>query len=108
MSASTCSKKAADNDAEPKPISNEEVFSLLDSLKSDVLSLNSACSSDAAKMQSPQMVLSSPPPAFSPYTSLQHHTTSVYDCFMQEPYCSANCFGPLNSDSSNFAECVSL
>ncbi|MBW0473649.1 hypothetical protein O181_013364 [Austropuccinia psidii MF-1] len=67
MLVSTCSKKAADDDAEPKPLSNKEVYLLLNSLKLEVLSLKSVRSSDAAEMQSLHMVLSSPPPASSPY-----------------------------------------
>ncbi|MBW0527840.1 hypothetical protein O181_067555 [Austropuccinia psidii MF-1] len=66
MSGSTCSKKAAANNTEPKPLSNEEVYSLLNSLRSEVSSLKSARNSDAAKMQSLQLALSSPP-ALSSY-----------------------------------------
>ncbi|MBW0461677.1 hypothetical protein O181_001392 [Austropuccinia psidii MF-1] len=50
------------------------------------------------------MALSSPPPAPSPWAPLLRHTASAYDCFMQEPYRAANCFAPLKSDRSNFAE----
>ncbi|MBW0500492.1 hypothetical protein O181_040207 [Austropuccinia psidii MF-1] len=52
MSVSTHSKKEADNDTDDKPLSNEEVYSLLNSLKSEVMYLKSAHTSDAAKLQS--------------------------------------------------------
>ncbi|MBW0584054.1 hypothetical protein O181_123769 [Austropuccinia psidii MF-1] len=55
-------------------------------------------------MQSLKRALSSPPPASSTFPSLQQHTTSTYDQFMQEPYCAANCFDQLRSDSSNFGD----
>ncbi|MBW0511331.1 hypothetical protein O181_051046 [Austropuccinia psidii MF-1] len=104
MSFSTCSKKAANNNTEPKPLSNNNMYSMLNSLKSKVMSLKSARSSDAAEMQSLWMALSSPPPALSPYASLQQNTMSVYDRFMQEPYHAADCFAPLKSNGSNFPE----
>ncbi|MBW0464141.1 hypothetical protein O181_003856 [Austropuccinia psidii MF-1] len=68
MLVSTHSKKAADDNDNAKPLSNKEVYSLLSSLKSEVLSLKLARSSDAAKVQSLCMKLSSPPP---PGTSFQ-------------------------------------
>ncbi|MBW0591512.1 hypothetical protein O181_131227 [Austropuccinia psidii MF-1] len=50
------------------------------------------------------MALSSPLPAPSPWTPFPRHTTSTYDCFMQEPYRAANCLAPLKSNGSNFAD----
>ncbi|MBW0473193.1 hypothetical protein O181_012908 [Austropuccinia psidii MF-1] len=104
MSDSTCAKKAADDDAEPKPLSNNDMYSMLNSLKNKVMKSKSARSSDAAKIQSLQMALSSPPPASFPWAPMPQHTVSAYDCFMQEPYRTANCFAPLKSDGSNFSE----
>ncbi|MBW0515271.1 hypothetical protein O181_054986 [Austropuccinia psidii MF-1] len=106
MSVSTHSKKAADNDADDKPLSNEEVYSLLNYLKSEVMSLKSARTSDSSKMQSLQMALSSPPPASSPYHSESRLNSSAYDCFMQEPYQAANSFDFLCSDGTNYPEWV--
>ncbi|MBW0486338.1 hypothetical protein O181_026053 [Austropuccinia psidii MF-1] len=102
MSVSTRSKKAADN----KPLSNEEVYSLLNSLKSEVMSLKSAHTSDATKMQSLRMAPSSPLPASSPYHSTARLTSSTYKRFMQEPYQAANHFAPLQCDGTNFPEWV--
>ncbi|MBW0462496.1 hypothetical protein O181_002211 [Austropuccinia psidii MF-1] len=106
MSASTRAKKAANDDAEPKPLSNDNMYSMLYSLKNEVISLKSARSSDASEIQSLQMALSSPQPAPSPWALLPRHTTSAYDCFMQEPYRAANCVAPLKSNGSNFSECL--
>ncbi|MBW0543410.1 hypothetical protein O181_083125 [Austropuccinia psidii MF-1] len=100
MSASTHSTKAANDNAEPNPLLNEEVYSL----KSEVLSLKSYHGSKASKIQFLQMELSSPPPASPPFPSLKQHTTSTYDQFMQEPYCVADCFDQLRSDGSNLTE----
>ncbi|MBW0465819.1 hypothetical protein O181_005534 [Austropuccinia psidii MF-1] len=107
MSFSTRAKKAADDNAEPKPSSNDDMYSMLTAFKAKVMSLESACSSDAAEIQSLQMALSSPPPAPSSWAALPHYTTSAYNRFMQEPYCAANCFAPLKSDGSNFAKWLS-
>ncbi|MBW0545559.1 hypothetical protein O181_085274 [Austropuccinia psidii MF-1] len=49
MSASTHAKKAADDDAESKPLSKDDMYSMLNSLKNEVMSLKSARSSDAAE-----------------------------------------------------------
>ncbi|MBW0475029.1 hypothetical protein O181_014744 [Austropuccinia psidii MF-1] len=106
MSVSTRLKKAADNNADNKPLSNKEVYSLLNSLKLEVMSLKSACTFDATKMQSLRMVLSSPLPAPSPYHSTVRLTSSTYERFMQEPYQEANCFDRLRSDGTNFPEWV--
>ncbi|MBW0461370.1 hypothetical protein O181_001085 [Austropuccinia psidii MF-1] len=106
MSVSTRLKKAADDDADDKPLSNKEVYSLLNSLKSEVMSLKSTCTSDAAEMQSLQMALSSPPPASSPYHSALQLNSSAYDRFMQEPYQAADRFDRLRSDSTNYPEWV--
>ncbi|MBW0518751.1 hypothetical protein O181_058466 [Austropuccinia psidii MF-1] len=81
MSVSTRLKKVED-----KPLSNEEVYSLSNSLELEVMSLKSAHTSDAAEMQSLQMALSSPLPASSPYHLALQLNSSAYDCFMQEPY----------------------
>ncbi|MBW0527105.1 hypothetical protein O181_066820 [Austropuccinia psidii MF-1] len=53
------------------------------------------------------MALSSPPPAPSSWAALPRHTTLAYDRFVQEPYRAADCFSPLKSDGSNFAEWLS-
>ncbi|MBW0479627.1 hypothetical protein O181_019342 [Austropuccinia psidii MF-1] len=98
MSASTRAKKAADDDAEPKPLSNNDMYLMLNSLKNKVMTLKSARSSDAAEIQSLQMALS------SPWAPIPQHTMAAYDCFMQEPYHATNCFASLKSDGSNFAE----
>ncbi|MBW0535295.1 hypothetical protein O181_075010 [Austropuccinia psidii MF-1] len=75
MSASTHSKKATANNAEPKPLLNNDMYSMLNSLRAKVMSLKSAHNSNAAKMQSLGMAISSPRiPLFS---SIRHlHTTS--------------------------------
>ncbi|MBW0574318.1 hypothetical protein O181_114033 [Austropuccinia psidii MF-1] len=86
MSVSTHPQKAADDNTDDEPLSNKEVYSLLNSLKSEVMSLKSVCTSDAAEMQSLQMALSSPPPDSSPYHLASPLNSSAYDCFMQEPY----------------------
>ncbi|MBW0574744.1 hypothetical protein O181_114459, partial [Austropuccinia psidii MF-1] len=65
MSASTRSKKAANDDAKPKPLSNDDMYSMLNFLRAEVMSLKSARSSNAAKMQSLWMAIYSPPPASS-------------------------------------------
>ncbi|MBW0501222.1 hypothetical protein O181_040937 [Austropuccinia psidii MF-1] len=108
MSGSTHSKKATDTDdeANAKPLSNKKVFSLLDSLQSELSSLKSACLSDAAEMQLLHLAISPPPPTISPFS--QHHVhSSAYDCFMKEPYRAANCSGHLQGNGSNFAKWVS-
>ncbi|MBW0514301.1 hypothetical protein O181_054016 [Austropuccinia psidii MF-1] len=61
MSGSTRSKKAANDNAEPKPLLNKKVYSLLNSLCLEVLSLRSERVSDTAEMQSLRLALSSPP-----------------------------------------------
>ncbi|MBW0501141.1 hypothetical protein O181_040856 [Austropuccinia psidii MF-1] len=50
MSGSTCLRKAATDDADAKPLSNEEVYLLLTSLQSEVSSLKLARNSNAAEM----------------------------------------------------------
>ncbi|MBW0492653.1 hypothetical protein O181_032368 [Austropuccinia psidii MF-1] len=60
MSVSTHAKKAANDDAEPKPSSNDDMYSMLNTLKNEVMSLKSAFSSDAAEIQFLRMALSSP------------------------------------------------
>ncbi|MBW0545395.1 hypothetical protein O181_085110 [Austropuccinia psidii MF-1] len=77
MSGSTRSRKAADDDADAKPLSHEEVYSLLNSLQSEVSSLKSARNSDAAEMQSLCLVLSPPLPALSPYPQNQWAVSSA-------------------------------
>ncbi|MBW0464057.1 hypothetical protein O181_003772 [Austropuccinia psidii MF-1] len=78
MSSSTCAKKAAaDDDAEPKPLSSEEVFSLINSLQSEVSSLKSAQNADIVEIQSLCMVISPPPVANPCYSTL------AYDCTVQ-------------------------
>ncbi|MBW0498966.1 hypothetical protein O181_038681 [Austropuccinia psidii MF-1] len=93
MLVSTRAKKEADDDAKAKPLLNKEVCALLSSLKS-------ACSSDASKMHSLQMVLSSPPPPVFRSTSLS------FELFMKEPYCVADHFDCLQSNAGNFNEWV--
>ncbi|MBW0473637.1 hypothetical protein O181_013352 [Austropuccinia psidii MF-1] len=102
MSGSTHSKKAAANDTKAKPLSNEEVYSLLNLLQSEVSALKSAQNLDAAKMQSLWLALSSPPQALSPYHQNSHTVSSAYDCFMQEPYRGANRSNHLQNDGLNF------
>ncbi|MBW0496775.1 hypothetical protein O181_036490 [Austropuccinia psidii MF-1] len=75
---STHLKKVADNDANAKPLSNKEVYSLLNSLRLEVSSLKPAQNSDTAKMQSLQMVLSSPPLALLPYHQTPCTVSSAY------------------------------
>ncbi|MBW0527251.1 hypothetical protein O181_066966 [Austropuccinia psidii MF-1] len=106
MSGSTHSKKAAKNNTNAKPLSNEEVYLLLNSLQSEVLSLKSPQNSDAAKMHSLQMALSSPPAALPPYHQTPHTVSSAYKQFMQEPYRVANWSSHLQSNRSNFAKWV--
>ncbi|MBW0517439.1 hypothetical protein O181_057154 [Austropuccinia psidii MF-1] len=95
MSVLTCEKKAADKGANAKPLSNKEVYYTLNSLESEVLSLKSAHSSDAAKVQLLKMVLSSPQPPDSSFQQDLCSNASAYDWFMQEPYHTANHFGQL-------------
>ncbi|MBW0464354.1 hypothetical protein O181_004069 [Austropuccinia psidii MF-1] len=106
MSGSTCSKKAADNNTNAKPLSSKEVFSLLDSLRSELSSLKSAGLSDAAEIQSLRLALSPPLVALLPFQQ-PHVNLLVYDCFMQEPYRAADCSNHLQGNGSNFAEWVS-
>ncbi|MBW0482987.1 hypothetical protein O181_022702 [Austropuccinia psidii MF-1] len=101
MSGSTHSKKAASDNTEPKPLSNKEVHSMLNSLHSEVLSLKLARVSDAAEMQSLRLALSSPP----------HHQQlcvayPAYDQFMKEPYRASDRSNHLQQDGSNFAKWV--
>ncbi|MBW0518647.1 hypothetical protein O181_058362 [Austropuccinia psidii MF-1] len=98
MSSSTRAKKAANNKAELKPLSNDDMYSMLTSLKNEVMTLKSAISSEDAKIKWLQMGPS------SPWAPMPPHTTSPYDLLMQEPYHSTNCFAPLKSNGSNFAE----
>ncbi|MBW0498255.1 hypothetical protein O181_037970 [Austropuccinia psidii MF-1] len=102
MSGSTRSKKAANNNAKPKPLSNKEVYSMLNSLCLEVLSLKSARVSDAAEMQLLRLALSSPP-VLSPYNQQSHMAYPAYDHFMQEPYRAADRSNHLLQDGSNFA-----
>ncbi|MBW0478108.1 hypothetical protein O181_017823 [Austropuccinia psidii MF-1] len=106
MSVSTRSRKAADDDADAKPLSNEEMCMLLNSLKSEVQSLKTARSSDAAEMNSLQMALSSPPPPTSSFHHTLRPTSLAYERFMQEPYRAADRFDRLQSNGSNFNEWV--
>ncbi|MBW0494048.1 hypothetical protein O181_033763 [Austropuccinia psidii MF-1] len=106
MSVSTRSKKAADDDADAKPLSNEEVYSLINSLRSEVQSLKSARSSDAAEVQSLRLQLSSPPPPGPNLPSFPRVNMSAYDRFMQEPYRAADRFNKLQGDGSNFPKWV--
>ncbi|MBW0527618.1 hypothetical protein O181_067333 [Austropuccinia psidii MF-1] len=97
MPVSTHGKKATDNDTNAKPLSNEEVYSILNYLKLEVLSLKLACSSDEAEMQSLQMALSSPPPPLSSFQTPCSNLSAYYQ-FIQEPYCVADRFGQLQSN----------
>ncbi|MBW0538687.1 hypothetical protein O181_078402, partial [Austropuccinia psidii MF-1] len=106
MSVSTHSKKAADNDADAKLLSNKEVYSLINSLRSEVQSLQSVRNSDASEVQCLHMQLSSPPPPGASFQPFSRVRTSAYDCFMQEPYWAADRFGRLQGDGSNFPEWV--
>ncbi|MBW0495713.1 hypothetical protein O181_035428 [Austropuccinia psidii MF-1] len=74
MSGSTRSKKALNNDAESKPLSNEEVYSLLNSLRLEVSSLKSARNCEAAEMHLLRLALSSPPSINSRIWSRLHMT----------------------------------
>ncbi|MBW0578529.1 hypothetical protein O181_118244 [Austropuccinia psidii MF-1] len=105
MSGSTRSKKAAANDTDTKPLSNKEVFSLLNSLHLELSSPKSAWLSNATKMQSFHLALSPPPLTLSPLQQ-PHVNHSVNDRFMQEPYTEANWLSSLQSDGSSFAEWV--
>ncbi|MBW0473018.1 hypothetical protein O181_012733 [Austropuccinia psidii MF-1] len=96
MPGSTRLRKAAD----AKPLSHEEVYSLLNSLQSEVSSLKSARNSDAAEMQSLRLALS------PPYPQNQQAVSSAYDQFMQEPYRAVDQSNHLLNDGSNFAEWV--
>ncbi|MBW0540558.1 hypothetical protein O181_080273 [Austropuccinia psidii MF-1] len=105
MSGSTCSKKAANDDTEPKPLSNQEVYSMLNSLCSEVSSLKSARVSETAEMQPLHLALSSPP-VLSPYHQQSRVAYPAYDRFMQEPYRAADRSNHLLQDGSNVAEWV--
>ncbi|MBW0475827.1 hypothetical protein O181_015542 [Austropuccinia psidii MF-1] len=107
MSGSTRLRKAANNNADAKPLSNEEVYLLLNSLGSEVSYLKSARNSDAAEMQLLQVALSPQPPALSPYSQNPRAVSSAYDRFMQEPYRVEDQSNYLLSNGSNFAEWVS-
>ncbi|MBW0481301.1 hypothetical protein O181_021016 [Austropuccinia psidii MF-1] len=80
---------------------------MLTALKTKVMSLKSAHSSDPAEIQSLRMALSSPPPAPSSWAALPCHTSLAYDRFMQEPYRAADLFAPLKSDGSSFVKWLS-
>ncbi|MBW0547748.1 hypothetical protein O181_087463 [Austropuccinia psidii MF-1] len=95
MLVSTCAKKAADDNTKAKPLLNEEVCALLNSLKS-------ACSSYFAKMHSLQMALSSPP------LPVLRSTSSAYEPFMQEPYHAANRFDCFQGNGASFSEWVAF
>ncbi|MBW0524107.1 hypothetical protein O181_063822 [Austropuccinia psidii MF-1] len=82
MSGSTRLRKDASNNADTKLLSHEEVYSLLNSLQSEVSSLKSARNSDAAEMQSLRLALSPPPPALSPYPQNQRAVSSVVLCIV--------------------------
>ncbi|MBW0495860.1 hypothetical protein O181_035575 [Austropuccinia psidii MF-1] len=99
MSCSTCSRKAANDNAKPKPLSSKEVYSLLNSLRSEVSSLKAARISDTAKMQLLQLALSFPP-HYLPLLS-----ASMYNRFIQEPYWAADRSSHLHHNGSNFADC---
>ncbi|MBW0563766.1 hypothetical protein O181_103481 [Austropuccinia psidii MF-1] len=108
MSGSTCSKKAAANNTEPKPLSNKEVYYLLNSLRSEVSSLKSARNSDAAEMQSLRLALSSPP-ALSSYHQQSCAVLPAYDWFIQEPYRAANRTAPISPNGLRAStECFAL
>ncbi|MBW0484399.1 hypothetical protein O181_024114 [Austropuccinia psidii MF-1] len=106
MSGSTRLRNADDDDADAKPLLHEEVYSLLNCLRSEVSSLKSARNSDAAEMQSLCLALSPPPLALSLYPQNQRAVSSVYDQFMQELYRAADCSNHLLNDGFNFAEWV--
>ncbi|MBW0490247.1 hypothetical protein O181_029962 [Austropuccinia psidii MF-1] len=105
MSGSMLSRKAANNNAEPKPLSKEEVYSLPHSLRSEVSSLKSAKSSDAAKMQPLKLELSSTP-VLSPYHQQLNTVFPAYDWFMQELYRAVDRSSHLQQDGFNFAKWV--
>ncbi|MBW0460745.1 hypothetical protein O181_000460 [Austropuccinia psidii MF-1] len=74
MSSSTHAKKAAtNNNSKPKPLSLDEVYSLINSFQS-------ASNSEIAELKSLRMAISPLPPASWCYVSL------AYYCFMQEPH----------------------
>ncbi|MBW0581670.1 hypothetical protein O181_121385 [Austropuccinia psidii MF-1] len=73
MSGCTRLRKAAADDADAKPLSNEEVYLLLNSLLSEVSSLKSARNSDTAEIQLLRMALSPPPLALSPAADQSNH-----------------------------------
>ncbi|MBW0512034.1 hypothetical protein O181_051749 [Austropuccinia psidii MF-1] len=54
------------------------------------------------------MQLLSPPPPGASFQPLLCISTSAYDCFMQEPYHAADCFGKLQGGGSNFPEWVAF
>ncbi|MBW0530601.1 hypothetical protein O181_070316 [Austropuccinia psidii MF-1] len=102
MSSSTCSKKAAAKDnVERKPLSLEKAYSLINSFQSEVSFLKSPQSTDIAEIQFLCMAISHPPVVTSCYP------TSVYNHFMQEPYCVADCFSPLLNDGYNYPKGLS-
>ncbi|MBW0557528.1 hypothetical protein O181_097243 [Austropuccinia psidii MF-1] len=96
MSVSTHARKAAADATITKPLSNKEVPTLLNLLKS-------ARTSGAEEMQSLWMALLSLPP---PISSLQHTlrlNSAAYNHFMPEPYGAADCFNQGdNKPSSTF------
>ncbi|MBW0461664.1 hypothetical protein O181_001379 [Austropuccinia psidii MF-1] len=64
------------------------------------MSLKLAHTSDAAKIQSLHMVLSSPPPYSSPYHLTAPLSSSAYEQFVQEPYQAANHFDHISINDS--------
>ncbi|MBW0481817.1 hypothetical protein O181_021532 [Austropuccinia psidii MF-1] len=106
MSGSTHLKKAAADNTNAKPLSNKEVYSLLNTLQSEVSSLKSAQNSDTAEMQLLRMALSPLLPALSPYSQNPQTVSSAYEQFMQEPYRAADQSSHLQNNRSNFAKWV--
>ncbi|MBW0526011.1 hypothetical protein O181_065726 [Austropuccinia psidii MF-1] len=98
MSGSTHLKKASKDDADAKPLSNKEVYLLLNSLQLEVSSLK------LAQIQLLHLALYSPPPALSPYHHNSHTASSAYDHFMQKLYRADNQSNHLQNNSSNFSK----
>ncbi|MBW0557147.1 hypothetical protein O181_096862 [Austropuccinia psidii MF-1] len=96
MSGSTHLKKGSDDDADAKPLSNEGVYLLLNSLQSKVSSLK------LAQIQLLHLALYSPPPALSLYHHNLCTASSAYDHFMQKLYRADNQSNHLQNNSSNF------
>ncbi|MBW0479629.1 hypothetical protein O181_019344 [Austropuccinia psidii MF-1] len=103
MSSSILQRKPANDHAAITP-SQEEIISLLRSLKTKVYALKFARADDAAELRSIRAAVSSPSlthqPSLMPYP--WKYASFCYRKFIQEPHKAAEQFDPLRADGSNY------